>query len=411
MRRRTENMSCPRARAVTPTKKGANFAQRLVSLVSEPVFISFQHMLSEPNVFNILGRTHYERWHSCFWGWLLDASGSHLVNDYTLIRFLFLLLDERCLKPSHHNKLGLWQVLPTIQFTEVEVTPNEYSSSEVGVRGVGRFDVYITARYTDGKGLNTRLNAIIELKIDSPPDAEQSRKYADWLLQNHPDDMNLLVYIAPKLSAHSSSTAQDGRWHCLDYQLLNDKLLLPLLDHPQLNSKVRPFIVQYMKNLKNRYKGIKMAITDEETRMAVILYEKYSDVFDSIYDALVATGKIEYTTSEIVPGRRRQSGRIAVKINGKVFCGDTLRHLMEKILRYLVDGGLVLKLALPWATSAQRFVITDAEPPRHPNGKDFFYPIRYRGYVMESHYSRERGIQVLAGLCHNLGVTFERIET
>ncbi|MEI2691136.1 MAG: hypothetical protein V9H69_16070 [Anaerolineae bacterium] len=56
----------------------------------------------------------------------------------------------------------------------------------------------------------------------------------------------------------------DERWYCLDYQLLNDKLLLPLLDHPSLNDKVKPFIVQYVKNLKIRHKGVKMAITNED---------------------------------------------------------------------------------------------------------------------------------------------------
>ena len=78
-----------------PKKNTKNFTQRLLGLISEPNFIKFENILSEPNFFKIVGRTHYERWHSCFLGWQLDANGSHLLGDYTLIRFLFLLLDER----------------------------------------------------------------------------------------------------------------------------------------------------------------------------------------------------------------------------------------------------------------------------------------------------------------------------
>jgi hypothetical protein len=154
-----------------------------------------------------------------------------------------------------------------------------------------------------------------------------------------------------------------------------------------------------------------MAITNEEKRMAVALYEKYSDVFDSIYDALVSTGTIDYSLSDIVPGRGRNSGRIAVKINGRVFSNETLRQLIEDVLKYLVDKNLLVKLPMPWGTSSQRYIITNEEPSVHPNGKDFFYPVKYNEYTMESHYARDRGLQVLGNLCAKLELDYERIET
>ena len=392
-------------------KRKEPFAHRLVELISEPQFIKFEHMLSEPNIFKIVGRTHYERWHSCFWGWLLDANGSHLLSDYTLIRMLFLLVDDKCLKARNHEGQNLWNVLPTIDFSEIEVTPNENTSIETSVAGVGRFDIFLTAKFTDGLGRQGRLNVVIEMKIDSKPNGEQSKKYADWLFGNHPNDVNLLIYITPRLLETSKATTGDDRWYCLDYQLLNDRLLLPLLDHPTLNDKVKPFIVQYVKNLKIRYRGIKMAITNEEKRMAVALYEKYSDVLDSIYDALVSTGTIDHSTSDVVPDSGRESGRLAVKINGKVLSNDTLKQLLEDVLKYLVDSNLLSKLPLPWGTSNQRYILTNEEPPKHPNGKDFFYPVKYKGFTMESHYSRDRGIQVLGHLCGKLEIKFEQIET
>ncbi|MBI1761518.1 MAG: PD-(D/E)XK nuclease family protein [Acidobacteria bacterium] len=330
-----------------------SFSQRLVTLISESEFIRFEHILGEPNFFRIVGRTHYERWHSCFLGWLLDPGGSHLLSNYTLIRFLLLLTDERCLKPITAQSQNLLDILPTLEFNDVEVTPNEYVSTETSIQGVGRFDIFLTATYQNTLGSNGKINIIFELKIDSKPNGEQSRKYADWLLSNHPNDSNFLVYLLPKLGQSSEETVDDNRWHCINYQLLNDKLLLPLLDHPSLNDKVKPFVVQYLKNLKSRYRGIKMAITNEEKKMAIALYEKYSDVFDSIYDALFAEGIIDYSTSDIQEPKGRVAGRIAAKVDGKVFSSENLRLLFSDVLKYLVDKDLIKKLPLPWGSTKQ----------------------------------------------------------
>jgi hypothetical protein len=396
---------------VSKQNRKPSFTQRLLSLISEPEFIKFENVLSEPNFFKIVGRAHYERWHSSFFGWLLDAYGSHLLSDYVLRRFLLLLLDEKCIKSNNHSEKYLVNVLPTAEFSEIQVSPNENLPTEASVTGVGRFDIFLNAQYLDTEGKTGRLNIIFELKIDSKPNGKQSTKYADWLFENHPQDVNLLVYVTPNLTQDSQSTVGDKRWYCLDYQLLNDKLLAPLLDHPNLNDKVKPFIIQYMKNLKTRYRGIKMAITNEEKRLALALYEKYSDVFDSIYDALVSTGAIDFSTSDISENKGRASGRIAVKINSKVFSSDTVRLLYEEILKYLVDKQEIIKLPLPWGFSNARYVLTNETPPIHPNGKPFFYPIAYKGYTIESHYARERSLRVLSYLCEKLELDFETIET
>ena len=391
-------------------KNTKNITQRLLGLISEPNFIKFENILSEPNFFKIVGRTHYERWHSCFFGWLLDANGSHLLGEYTLIRFLFLLLDERCLKAKNHLIHDFLNKLPMIEFYEIEVTPNEFFPSETSIKGVGRFDIFLTANFKDNLNNKGKLNIIFELKIDSKPNSEQSKKYADWLIKNHPNDENILIYLTPNLLSTSKATVADDRWYCLDYQLLNDKLLIPLLDHPNLNEKVKPFIIQYIKNLKIRYKGIKMAITNEEKRLALALYEKYSDVFDSIYDALVSTGTIDFSTSETSDDKGRATGKIAVKIDGKIFVNNTLRELFRDILKYIVDKKYVLKMPLPWGKSSKRYIITNEDPPAHSNGRIFFYPEKYKGYTIETHYARERGLKVLDDLCNKLEIDFETIE-
>ena len=392
-------------------KHKASFTQRLLALISEPEFIKFENILSEPNFFKIVGRTHYERWHSSFFGWLLDVNGSHLLADYVLRRFLLLLLNEKCLKAKNHTERFLVNVLPVVEFSEIQVSPNENMSSETSVVGVGRFDIFLTAKYADENGNTGNLNILFELKIDSKPDGKQSEKYADWIYANHPGDVNLLIYLTPNLAQNPKSTVGDERWYCLDYQLLNDNLLIPLLDHPNLNEKVKPFIIQYIKNLKNRYKGIKMAITNEEKRLALALYEKYSDVFDSIYDALVSSGAIDFSTSDMVETKGRVTGRLAVRVNKKILSNDTVRLLFRDVLVHIVDEEYMLRIPLPWGASKSRYILTNEATPIHPNGREFFYPESYKGYTIETHYARDRAMKVLSDLCEKLELEFEAIDT
>jgi hypothetical protein len=387
-----------------------NFTQRLLELISEPSFIKFLNIQNEPNIFKIVGRTHYERWHSCFWGWLLDSNGSHLLRDYTLIRLLFLLLDKRCLKSSLHNSIGLIELLPSVEFSEIGTIPNEYISTETNIKGLGRFDIFVTANYKKRDEQKGKINLLFELKIDSKISSDQSKKYADWLLDNHPNDINVLIYILPNLIKSSKTTIGDERWYCIDYQLLNDKLLMPILDHPNINEKVKPFIIQYIKNLKFRYRGIKMAITNEEKKIAQELYEKYSDVFDSIYDALQSSGTIDFSTSETDSNKGRASGKIAIKIDGKIIEAETVRNLFKLILKYIVDNKVISKIPLPWGNSSKRYILSNENPPIHPSGREFFYPEKYKGYTIETHYARERAISVVAALCDKFEIEFETVE-
>ena len=152
-----------------------------------------------------------------------------------------------------------------------------------------------------------------------------------------------------------------------------------------------------------------MAITNEEKKLAVELYEKYSDVFDSIFDALQEENILEYSTSDI-PVRGRKSGKLAVKVNGKVFEAETVRALFKNILPYLVDMGFLERIPLPWGFGHSRYIVTNEKKPTHPNGKEFFYPESYKGYTIETHFARDRALAVLNALCKKLEIEYEPVD-
>ncbi|MCA9949776.1 MAG: PD-(D/E)XK nuclease family protein [Anaerolineales bacterium] len=386
-----------------------DFTRRLLGLLSDPVFIRYTNILGEPNFFTIVGRSHFERWHSCFIGWLLDSNGTHLLSDYVIKRLLLLLLDDRCLKPSGQAVAALIQILPTLEFESLEVVPNENNSTEIHVGNVGRFDIYATGKLSNSDGNFQNINIVIELKIDSKIRGDQSQKYADWLIKNYPDDLNILIYLLPNLLTTPKATVGDARWFCLDYQILHDRLLLPILGHPNLNERVKPFIIQYIKNLSVRYRGIKMAITDEEKQLAITLYDKYRDVFDSIFDALQSASVIEESVSG-ADSTGRLYDKMAVKIDEKIFVGVDVKDLFKQVLEYLVDTNKLSNFKFPWGTSTKRYIVTNVEPPIHPSGRNFFVPVGYEGFTMEAHYSRNRAIKVLDSLCTYIQLEFELVE-
>jgi hypothetical protein len=99
-----------------------------------------------------------------------------------------------------------------------------------------------------------------------------------------------------------------------------------------------------------------------------------------------------------------------VKINGQIFSAEILRDLLRDVLAYIVDNNYVTKLPVPWGTSRTRFIISNQNPPVHPNGRNFFNPVEYKSYFLETHYSRDRGLKVLDDLCQKLELDFEIVE-
>ena len=123
----------------------STFSININSLITEPAFQKFTAVTKEPNFFNIVGQSRWERWNSAFWGWLLDPEGSHNLKDYVLNKFLLLIFTEKCVKPGSFEKI-INQVLSKKDFKEIKVIPNEFDHTEYSI-DAGNLDVYIEYLY------------------------------------------------------------------------------------------------------------------------------------------------------------------------------------------------------------------------------------------------------------------------
>jgi hypothetical protein len=200
----------------TPRK----FSQKILELQDDPAFQGIESRLKTANPFRILGTTDRERWHSAFWGWILDPKGSHGLGDFAAKRLLNLGTDENGalravrLGRSRGTEQLAWSarrttsvgrlVVPIRDILRFEVqhsvaAPSPTSlGSEVGpllgrerARGKlgdqGRFDVLLFLQGEDpDEEIRSPLSilVVIEFKVFASYDPDQLEKYSSWLFGN-----------------------------------------------------------------------------------------------------------------------------------------------------------------------------------------------------------------------------------
>ena len=354
--------------------------------MADEQFAHLESLVTRPNLFKIVARTHTETWHSMFLGWLLDPSGSHGINDFSLKRLL-VALGKANLSEGDTEKINkILKIALVGELSNADVRPNESNQKEVEIKNVGKFDVLITGIKCKGESDTVIL---IEQKVHAPIDKDQCKKYADWLYKTYPNENKILLMIAPRdrLGTSIENTIGDTRWNAIDYQTLHDRILIQITKLPDLSQITLPLINQYIDTLRIPSNGRKLAVTEEEKNLALDLYDKHREAFQSIFAALMETGEIEpIKISE-------DSISLSVTINNVPIVGKTVKNLYENVLKYLVDNELIPPEQVPFATSSSRYLINRENA--HQKNNKFKDPIEYKGFYMETNKDKKNAINHL----------------
>jgi len=194
-------------------------ARRLLALEGDPAFQGLQAGQERTNLFQIVGTTERERWHSAFWAWVLDPDGSHRLGDFGIKRLLVRCATEDgtiravplqreasesaewvnwTASNCDHQVLGLREVM-SFKVEASIVAPGPRSGySEVTSRLISvdsskgrshsgddnRFDILIVARGTLARGDSHEellLFVVAEMKVNAPYKAEQLGRYSQWV--------------------------------------------------------------------------------------------------------------------------------------------------------------------------------------------------------------------------------------
>ncbi|MCQ4089431.1 PD-(D/E)XK nuclease family protein [Exiguobacterium sp. LL15] len=374
-----------------------SLTQKLLHLVSDINFIKIENNANRPNIFDIVGRTHTETWHSMFMGWLLDPNSSHNLGDYPLKRFLIALSDPTIFGEGCDLE-NVARMASIIDFNDAIVYPNQEDKKEYHCSGVGKLDIFIKV---EDEERGEKIIIFVEQKVHDKVRPEQCMKYMNYLSRKYPEHQLIPVILAPSdaMSISIEEVTGSPNWYGVNYQLLHDKVLTPVIKHPELNPQVINLLEQYIDVLKIPYNGRKLAVTEEEKELALELYDKHRGAFEAIQSALSDT-----TDISLIPTISKQS-KMTLLFNNNKIEGNSIPELYVSSLEYFVEHKYDIDSILPYETSSKRYLIS--KDSVHPSKKDFTTPVKYKEYYMEAHKSREQGIKDIAKLAKLLEIQVE----
>lgn len=104
----------------------------------------------------------------------------------------------------------------------------------------------------------------------------------------------------------------------------------------------------------------------------------------------------------------RERGAI-VELNGTRISATTVPDLCMKVMEFINSNGLWdhFESLAPYKTSAKRYLFSKIA--KHPQGNDFFVPLKYKSIYMEAHKNYETTITQLDRLANQLGIKFKYI--
>jgi hypothetical protein len=115
--------------------------------------------------------------------------------------------------------------------------------------------------------------------------------------------------------------------------------------------------------------------------------------------------KLGHSTEGSVSHRESREKGVVVKLDNLVIKAKSVSDMYLQALRHLVDSGLIKKIALPYATSGKRYLLS--QNSEHPAGNPFVVPIEYKGYCMEAHKDYKNALSHLKNMLDEVGILFE----
>ena len=105
-----------------------------------------------------------------------------------------------------------------------------------------------------------------------------------------------------------------------------------------------------------------------------------------------------------IEGRAPRERGAIIDLGGVAIKAHTVPDLCSQVMEFLFakgHGKKLLELA-PYSTSAKRYLF--AKTPFHPNGNDFFVPVKCHGLYIETHKNYKTAIKQLARLSSKWGI-------
>jgi hypothetical protein len=264
---------------------------------------SFYYSKSFSEILEISRR---ENSHSGFIAWLLNNTESHNLGDFSIKKFLDIILKFSNEKLKNNSEIYNSFVTESYHIERV------YIEREKSINKVGRLDIYVelTLLVSDKK---QNIKLIIENKVESKENNDQTNNYFNHfnpLLKD--DEIIIYVYLTP-ISTLKLKELKEPECGCKEFIQINYQSIVDYLIEPALNQNIsnrtKNIITEYLKSLSqpsinDEIDGHKqeliMALGNEERKLLTSFWNKNQKlILAALYAISSDPDQEEYTRNTV----------------------------------------------------------------------------------------------------------------
>jgi hypothetical protein len=356
----------------------------IIKFKNDPDFQKLESFYYSKSFSEILEISRRENSHSGFISWLLSNTESHNLGDFSIRKFLDIILkysyDKLKNNPDIYNSL----------ITENYEIEHLIVEREKAINKVGRIDIYIelTLLIAEKK---QKIRLIIENKVESKETNDQTNTYFKYFSSDlEENEMGIYVYLTP-ISTLKLNELQEPECNCKEFIQINYQSLVDYLIEPALNQNIsnrtKNIITEYLKSLSqpsidDEIDGHKqeliMALGNEERKLLTSFWTKNQKL---ILAALYAIGsdpeQEEYTRNTV------QDALSGLSSTGKdytkyIFNGQTYaknRLVLAVIQDYVANNPTTtynqLQTIFPNTLQGQETFTTETTAKQKPSRRNF----------------------------------------
>ena len=387
-------------------------AQDVVKFLKDKKFVKAVEYFRTQPIFNILGVQRAETKHSAFISWLLGLD-IESQSGFSPLK-MFLLECKKLIDEKYNNNKLISEEYYWVNdiINEKMFLKNISITTEIPIstdsRGRGRLDIFANAKVRTTGPKSHPINLIIENKIYSGENQDQTKKYYEWGKKQ--EGYSLFVYLTPlpnsKFISLKETKASQKQFIEINYQWLVEKIIEPIYARIE-NYETRLYIKDYLKTLSRPSFGEDtklesgkdteeiMAIESSVKELLVSIWDENPDLMFSIMKAKLDFGSEDESPEtkqaltsiikkiEVARKKRGENTRIYfIDENGKKTKAYTLKDfVIETTKKYFEKNPLTEESMKIFGTTNQK----DKE------SKEVITYSYLEGYEKASKYSKNAG--------------------